>query len=72
MSKTWSCPFYQWTKTGMVSCEGGRMDFPSKESFNDYATRFCANNPGWRSCTIAQNLGRHYERGNKHEKRAKK
>lgn len=48
------------------------MDFPSKEAFNDYATRFCANNPGWRSCTIAQNLGRHYERGNKHEKRAKK
>lgn len=71
MPKTWICPFYQRAQTGVVSCEGGRMDFPSEDAFNDYTRRFCANNPGWRRCTIAQSLGRYYEREIEDEERAK-
>lgn len=61
-NKYWTCPFFKWDGKTDVNCEGGRISFPSEEAANEYMTAFCANNPGWENCTVAQKLCDYYER----------
>lgn len=65
---TWffQCPF--WKQSGKSAgapsiCEGCQLNFAGKEEREAYLTRYCANETGWRSCTIARNLLISYERG---------
>lgn len=61
MARTWSCPFWKWEDGLKVYCEGCRMDFADQEAREDYIKRYCASNPGWEGCTVAQALCRRYE-----------
>ena len=45
-----------------VRCEGGCMSFPDREALAEYADRYCANLQDWKSCTVAANLLKYYER----------
>ena len=56
-NKTWQCPFFRWDERLCVHCEGGKVEFPDMK-VRDY----CADNPGWKKCTIASFLERFYER----------
>ena len=51
--KTWACPFFRWDERLCVRCEGGCMNFPDREA---------ANLQDWKSCTVAANLLKYYER----------
>lgn len=60
--KTWACPFFHWDERLRVRCEGGCMSFPDREALAEYADRYCANLQDWKSCTVAANLLKYYER----------
>lgn len=60
--RAWSCPFYTWSERLGVHCEGGRLRFPDKDAADEYANRYCAENSGWKNCTVARALLRYYER----------
>ena len=60
--KTWACPFFHWDERLCVRCEGGCMSFPDREALAEYADRYCANLQDWKSCTVAANLLKYYER----------
>ena len=72
MGRTWRCPYYHWDKGNEMYCEGGNLKFGGRKAWEDYTGQYCTCNPGWRRCTLAQNLERVYERKIGHEKRAKK
>ena len=38
------------------------MSFPDREALAEYADRYCANLQDWKSCTVASNLLKYYER----------
>ena len=66
--KFWACPFFKWDDQTKVACEGGcKLIFPDKRTACDFMDRYCANNPGWRSCTLAQSLLLYHERNEKNE-----
>ena len=60
--KTWACPFFHWDERLCVRCEGGCMSFQDREALAEYADRYCANLQDWKSCTVAANLLKYYER----------
>ena len=47
---------------GTSGCEGGCTSFPDREALAEYADRYCANLQDWKSCTVAANLLKYYER----------
>ena len=60
--KFWACPFYKWNDKTKVACEGGcRLSFPDKPTACEYMDRYCANNPGWKGCTLARSLLKYHE-----------
>lgn len=61
-NKTWQCPFFRWDERLCVHCEGGKVEFPDMKVRDYYINRYCADNPGWKKCTIASFLERFYER----------
>lgn len=67
-NKYWSCPFWKWDGQKEINCEGGRIVFPSPQAASDYMDRFCADNPGWRRCTVAEALYEWLERETENEK----
>ena len=60
--KTWACPFFRWDERLCVRCEGGCMGFPDREARAESADRYCANLQDGKSCTVAANLLKYYER----------
>lgn len=64
MPITWMCPYFSWEDVygKKVYCDCARLKFETQDERNDYVKRYCANNPGWQRCTIAQNLTRKFER----------
>lgn len=62
MPTVYCCPFYSWEEKHKVHCEGGVMNFLDAEAMREYISQYCAQNPGWKKCTVAQNLQNTYER----------
>ena len=60
--KTWACPFFKWDEKLRIHCEGGRLALPDQAALRDYAGRYCASADGWRQCSFAGVLLRHYEK----------
>ena len=56
----WCCPYYKWDGKGTVHCEGGKLKLPPAAA-EDYIRTYCADNPGWRRCTVARAVTRFYE-----------
>ena len=60
--KYWACPFFKWDAAKDVNCEGGKISFPTSEAANAYMNAYCANNPGWETCSVAKALYEFYEK----------
>lgn len=66
MAWAFQCPFWRWSdkkRDGSSTCEGCRLEFAAVEERREYLARYCANDTGWRNCTVARNLSISYERG---------
>lgn len=66
MAWAFQCPFWKGGGRGKESssiCEGCRLEFAAVEEQSAYFSRYCANDTGWRDCTVARNLSISYERG---------
>lgn len=51
------CPYYQGdNRDGGVTCECGRLKFKSTKYARIYFSQYCANNPGWEQCSLAQHM----------------
>lgn len=61
-SRAWACPFLKWDEKQKIHCEGGCVSLQDPETYAEYTDRYCANVPGWESCTIASALTKYYER----------
>ena len=57
----WTCPYYKWDDENGVRCEGGRLGLPTSEAEKDYIMTYCADHLGWKRCTVARAITRHYE-----------
>lgn len=57
----WTCPYYLDDRQGQVSCEGGVIRLPGGRSEREYLMTYCSSPEGWRRCTIARAISRHYE-----------
>jgi hypothetical protein len=67
--RAYQCPFFFKQAYGKqqqgargVKCEAGEILFPNFRAAEDHKTAFCANECGWRRCSIAITLLKHYER----------
>ena len=68
--KYWVCPFFKWDGRQEISCDAGRIRFPTKDSANAYMDGYCACNKNWQNCTLAAALLKYYEdMEDRHEKR---
>ena len=61
-SRAWACPYLKWDEKLKVHCEGGCVSFPDRTAYEEYTGRYCANVPGWKSCTLASSMSKFYER----------
>ena len=57
----WACPYYRRFKDGVMHCEGGRIDLP-EDAKKQYFDAYCNDLNGWKRCTVARAISRHYER----------
>lgn len=57
----WTCPFFGTSTRCGCRCEGGSLELPTSTAARAYHAEFCANVNGWRRCTVARALLRHYE-----------
>ena len=48
--------------SGCASAAGRLHELPDREALAEYADRYCANLQDWKSCTVAANLLKYYER----------
>lgn len=62
-STAFCCPFYGWDSKIAVTCEGGKIALPEHGATWQYMREYCADANGWRRCTVARMLLRHYEAG---------
>ena len=60
--QAYQCPFFIRGFTHGLRCEGGELVFPDALAAQDHASAFCANECGWRRCSIAVTLERYYDR----------
>ena len=66
MADTMYCPFLKVDykdKKGFlrVRCERAIIDFGTDAERKDYVCRYCGSLRGWRDCTVAQSIMKHYE-----------
>jgi len=52
-NKTWICPYYKYDRKLSVTCEGGKVFFPSSEAGRKFTDTYCASF-GYKNCCIAQ------------------
>ena len=57
----WSCPYYHGNARCAVRCEGGEIRMPDTDAAKTYFREYCADLYGWRRCTVARAISRHYE-----------
>lgn len=65
MPRLYKCPFFRDDRRGHINCEGGSVKLGISGN-SRYATRFCANNPGWMECPFARELSKKFESEEKH------
>ncbi len=58
----WTCPYYHGCSKRAVRCEGGEIRLPDGEAAQAYFREYCTDLNGWRRCTVARAISRHYER----------
>ena len=56
----WTCPYYRAVKNGRMYCEGGSIAMPD-DAADEYFRTYCNALNGWRRCTVARAVTRHYE-----------
>ncbi len=56
----WTCPYYRAGKNGRMYCEGGSIAMPD-DAADEYFRTYCNDLNGWRRCTVARAVTRHYE-----------
>ena len=56
----WTCPYYRAVKNGRMYCEGGSIAMPD-DAADEYFRTYCNDLNGWRRCTVARAVTRHYE-----------
>lgn len=61
-NRIWACPFLKWDEKLKIHCEGGCAAFPDQEARVAYIKRYCASLQGWKTCSLAAELLRYYER----------
>ena len=61
MPIVYKCPYFKWEERKKVYCECAKLSFETKEERDSYVKTYCAANPGWRECTVAQCVSRRYE-----------
>lgn len=57
----WTCPYYKWDERRSVHCEGGRIGLPTNAAAREYFRTYCCDIAGWKRCTVARAISRHYE-----------
>jgi len=57
----WMCPYYRANEKKTVRCEGGRIALPGAAAAEEYFRTYCSDLNGWRRCTVARAITRHYE-----------
>lgn len=63
MGRMYHCPFFGSAKKKLVlHCELAELGFPDKQAQDSFEKRFCANQPGWKSCPLARTMQDYYER----------
>ena len=68
MALTMYCPFltvdYNNKKGRLrIKCERAVVDFANAAEFKEYVSQYCASSTnGWKDCTVAERLLKHYER----------
>lgn len=66
--RAYQCPFFSKPAHSNsdrrlgVKCEAGEILFPDQKTSDDHKANFCANECGWRRCSIAITLQRYYDR----------
>ena len=58
----WMCPYYRGNSVKSVRCEGGEIRMPEPEAARTYFREYCCDLSGWKRCTVARAISRHYER----------
>jgi hypothetical protein len=66
----YQCPFFRHNSKNGFSCEAGEISFPDQKTARDHSFHYCANEAGWRLCSLAKTLQRYYDRkeGEEHGK----
>lgn len=59
--KSWVCPFFKWDGKKEIHGECGKITFPSRATADEYMTNYCADNPGWKKCPIADAIYHYYD-----------
>ena len=62
-NEVFTCPYYGWETKSAVNCEGGKIRLPDAEAAREYFRTYCTDLNGWRRCTVARAITRHYEAG---------
>lgn len=65
MPMTYCCPFWTWEEKHALHCKGATISFRGKMERKSFVMSYCANNPGWRRCPMAQEMLEEYERMDK-------
>ena len=60
-NRLWQCPYFVWSETGKIHCEGCVVALADKKTLRRYADAYCGDIDGWKSCTVARALNRQYE-----------
>jgi hypothetical protein len=62
MLRAYQCPFFSWEEDHCkLHCEGAVLKFTAPVAMDNYIDAFCADNPGWKNCTVAKNIMNAYE-----------
>lgn len=61
ISHRFRCPYYGWSTRELVTCEGGKVLLPDRDTARRYQVTYCQDLNNWRNCTLARALTLHYE-----------
>lgn len=61
-NKLWICPYWKWDGVRTIHCEGGSLQFPTRECADAYMLAYCGANPEWQRCSVARALNEYYEK----------
>ena len=68
-SEIFICPYYVSDEKDRITCENrNAMRFYTVRATKEFICEFCASHEGWKQCTIAQMLDKHYDKEYKDDK----